>query len=76
MGSWGPGRYKIGLKTVFRTLFRRLQKYSLRGFAIVAKKVWTAAKLAEVVRWAEGVEPDEDDDPDTENEGDLVEGQY
>ena len=74
VGAWRPGEYKFALKRVFRTLFRRLQKYSLRGFSIVAKKVWSAAKLAEVVRWVEGVEPD--DDSDTEAEGDLLREQY
>jgi hypothetical protein len=37
-------------------------------------KVWSAAKLAEVVRWVEGVEAD--DDSDTEAEGDLLREQY
>jgi hypothetical protein len=38
VGAWRPGEYKFALKRVFHTLFRRLQKYSLRGFSIVAKK--------------------------------------
>ena len=73
-GGWEPGTYKQGVKKVFRTLFGRLYKYSMRGFVIMAPKLLTTAKLADTVRWlnnADGIT-----ESDTESEGDLALGEY
>ena len=42
----------IGLKIVFNTYFKRLYKYSIRGFTImVGTETWTTKRLAKVMQW-------------------------